>query len=134
MGFDHKFITLIHQCISTVSFTLLLNGFKSTSFTPGWDLRQGDPLSPYLFILCSEVLSKIINREVDQGAIQGVKLGLGASPIAKLFYVDDVLLFCRAKIGEVDMLLNCVDKYCQWSGQSINVEKSGIFASKGVHR
>jgi hypothetical protein len=116
LGFDHKFITLIHQCISTVSFTLLLNGFKSTSFTPGWDLRQGDPLSPYLFILCSEVLSRIINREVDQGAIQGVKLGLGALPIAKLFYVDDVLLFCRAKIGEVDMLLNCVDKYCQWSG------------------
>uniref|UniRef100_A0A2N9ID60 Reverse transcriptase domain-containing protein n=1 Tax=Fagus sylvatica TaxID=28930 RepID=A0A2N9ID60_FAGSY len=110
LGFDHKFITLIHQCISTVSFTLLLNGFKSTSFTPGRGLRQGDPLSPYLFTLCSEVLSRIINREVDRGAIQGVKLGPGAPPIAKLFYADD------------------------WSGESISVEKSGIFASKGVHR
>jgi hypothetical protein len=65
--------------------------------------------------------------------IQSVKLGPRALPIAKLFYADDVLLFCRAKIGEVDMLLNYVDKYCQCSGQSINVKKSGIFASKGVH-
>ncbi len=134
MGFDHKFISLIHQCISTVSFTLLLNGFKSSSFIPGWGLRQRDPLSPYLFILCSEVLSRIINREVDRGVIQGVKLGPGAPPIAKLFYADDVLLFCKAKIGEVNMLLNYVDKYCQWFGQSISVEKSGIFAFKGVPR
>uniref|UniRef100_A0A2N9J298 CCHC-type domain-containing protein n=1 Tax=Fagus sylvatica TaxID=28930 RepID=A0A2N9J298_FAGSY len=141
LGFDHKFITLIHQCISIVSFTLLLNGFKNTSFTPGRGLRQGDPRSPYLFILYCEVLSRIINREVDRGAIQGVKLGPRAPLIAKLFYVDDVLLFCRAKIGEVDMflncvdmLLNCVDKYYQWSRQSISVKKSGIFASKGVHR
>jgi hypothetical protein len=134
LGFDHKFISLIHQCISTVSFTLLLNGFKSSSFIPGWGLRQRDPLSPYLFILCSEVLSRIINREVDRGVIQGVKLGPGAPPIAKLFYADDVLLFCKAKIGEVNMLLNYVDKYCQWFGQSISVEKSGIFAFKGVPR
>ena len=58
VGFDQKVINLIYQCISTVSFTLLLNGSKSSSFSPSRGIRHGDPLSPYLFILCSEVLAK----------------------------------------------------------------------------
>jgi hypothetical protein len=49
------------------------------------------------------------------------------------FYADDVLLCCGAKIAEVEVLLNCVDKYCAWFGQSISMEKSGFFASRGVH-
>ncbi len=134
VGFDQKVVDLIHQCISTVQFTLLLNGTKSSSFTPARGLRQGDPLSPYLFIMCADVLARLINREVARGSIKGVKLGLGAAAISKLFYADDVLLFCGAKISEVDVLMNCIDKYCLWSGQSISIEKSGIFVSKGVHR
>jgi hypothetical protein len=134
VGFDQKVINLIHQCISTVQFTLLLNGTKSSSFSPARGLRQGDPLSPYLFIMCADVLARLINREVARGSIKGVKLGLGAAAISKLFYADDVLLFCGAKISEVDVLLNCIDKYCLWLGQSISIEKSGIFVSKGVHR
>uniref|UniRef100_A0A2N9G7C7 Reverse transcriptase domain-containing protein n=1 Tax=Fagus sylvatica TaxID=28930 RepID=A0A2N9G7C7_FAGSY len=134
VGFDQKFVDLIYQCISTVQFTLLLNGTKSTSITPSRGLRQGDPLSPYLFILCADVLAKLINREVARGSITGVKLGVGAASITKLFYADDVLLFCGAKVSEVDALMKCLEKYCLWSGQSISVEKSGIFASKGVHR
>ena len=117
-----------------VNFTLLLNGTKSSTIIPSRGLRQGDPLSPYLFILCSDILAKIINREVDRGSIQGVKLSPAAPPITQLFYANDVLLFCRAKIREVDVMMKCIEKYCQWSGQSIRIEKSGLFVSKGVHR
>ena len=91
-------------------------------------------MSSYLFILCSDILAKIINREVDRGSIQGVKLGPAAPPITKLFYADDVLLFCRAKIREVDVMMKYIEKYCQCSGQSISIAKSGLFVSKGVHK
>ena len=58
---------------------------------------------------------------------------MGAPKISKLFYTDDVILFCKAKLAEVDSLMKCLNSYCLWSGQSISLEKTGVFASKGVH-
>lgn len=63
----------------------------------------------------------------------GVKLGVSAPSISKLCCADDVLLICRAKSNEVRTMMNCISTYCAWSGQSINLEKSGIFYSNGVH-
>jgi hypothetical protein len=68
-------------------------------------LHQGDPLSPYLFILCVDVVARLINREVARGAIKGIKLGPGAVAISKLFYVDDLILFSGAKIRKVATLM-----------------------------
>jgi hypothetical protein len=92
-GFNQKVTDLIFQCISTVKYTLLLNGSISRSINPSRGIRQGDPLSPYLFILCSEVLTRLINREVESSILKGVKIALRAPPISKLLYADDVLLF-----------------------------------------
>ena len=63
-GFNEQFTNLIHQCLSTVHYSLLLNGGICPTFHPERGLRQGDPLSPYLFILGSEVLMRLINREI----------------------------------------------------------------------
>jgi hypothetical protein len=75
--------------------------------------RQGDPLSPYLFILCSEVLSRLITREVGEGRITSIKLGPEAPIISQLYYADDVLLFCGAKVAEMEVVLSCINKYCE---------------------
>jgi hypothetical protein len=133
LGFDNKFISLVYQCISTVSYTVLLNGSKGPNLNPSRGLRQGDPLSPYLFILGSEVLARLINREVIRCFFFGVQVAVGALKISKLFYADDVILYCNAKLAEVDSLMKCLNSYCLWSGQSISLEKTGVFASKGVH-
>uniref|UniRef100_A0A803P4L2 Reverse transcriptase n=1 Tax=Cannabis sativa TaxID=3483 RepID=A0A803P4L2_CANSA len=61
-GFNEKFCNIIFQCVSTVSFSILLNGAPLEPFSPGRGLRQGDPLSPYLLIMCSEVLLKLMVR------------------------------------------------------------------------
>lgn len=67
------------------------------------------------------------------GAINGVKLGRTNLAITKLMYADDVILICKAKQVEVSTMAECLSKYCAWSGQNINLEKSGLFASHGVH-
>ena len=102
------------------------------SFIPSRGIRQGDPISPYLFILGSEVLCRLINKEISLGWLSAVKVSGNAPSISKLCYADDLILLCKAKMSELNVLKNCLEKYCYWSGQVISVEKSGVFPSKGV--
>ncbi len=90
-------------------------------------------LSPYLFILCSEVLARLINRASDPVLISGVKMAPGGPFISKLIYADDILLFYGAIIVKVEVLMGCVNKFCNWLGLSLNIDKFGMFVSKGVH-
>jgi hypothetical protein len=132
-GFNHKVVHLLMQCVCSVQFTLLLNGGIWSNFFPSCGLIQGDPLSPYLFILGSEVILRLLNRKVQQGFLMGVKLGNSAPLISKLCYADDVILLCRARMDDVQSLMSCINTYCAWSGQMVSIEKSGAFYSKGVH-
>ena len=132
LGFNEKFSNLTFQCISTVQYSLLLNGGICQSFNPSHGLRQGDPLSPYLFILGSEILMRLINREVDQKNISAIKVASTSPPISRLCYADDVIIFYKAKHSELVSLKKCLEKYCSWSSQLISIEKSSVFPSKGV--
>ena len=132
LGFNEKFSNFIYQCISTVQYSLLLNRGVCQGFNPSRGLRQGDPLSPYLFILGSEILMRLINREIDQKNISAIKVASIAPPISRLCYADDVIIFCKAKHSELVSLKKCLEKYCSWSGQLISIEKSGVFPLRGV--
>ena len=89
----------------------MLNKGIFPSFVPSCGLRQGDPLSSYLFILGNEVLMRLINREVDQKDTFLVKVANNALVISKLCYADDVILFCKAKISELASLKMWLEKY-----------------------
>lgn len=65
MGYPRKMVELIMRCISSISYQILINGQPSTSFSPERGLRQGDPLSPYLFILCADVFFGLIHKKVS---------------------------------------------------------------------
>ena len=80
-SFSSNFASLIHQCLSSVEFTLLLNGGQCPSFSPSRGLRQENLILPYLFILGSEVLLRLMNREVSQKKLSGVKVFNTAPPI-----------------------------------------------------
>ena len=132
-GFHGMFINWVMECVSSVSSSILINGGKSKTIFPTRGLRQGDPLSPYLFILCQEVLSRIIDREHMIVNIKGVKMNMGGPDFTHVMFADDLMLFSKASSNEVLSLNSCLEKYCHWSGQLVNRSKSGIIFSKLVH-
>ena len=130
MGFSEKFTDLINQCLNTTSSSILLNGSPLNRIPHSRGLRQGDPLSPYLFILGAEIFSRLLLREARLENIHGIRIGRNTPPISHLMFADDMFLFCRAKIHEVETLKKCLAIYEKWSGQKVNLGKSGVLFSK----
>ena len=75
MNFNDRWVNWIMGCVTSVQYTLLINGNTSQSFTPRKGLRQGDPLSPYLFFFCANILSLALMKVENQQRIRGVKIG-----------------------------------------------------------
>ncbi|GLT60757.1 hypothetical protein SLA2020_335100 [Shorea laevis] len=132
LGFSHSWIHLIEQCLSTVSFSVLLDGSPHGKFSPSRGLRQGDPLPPslHVFILGTEVLSRLISKEEALGTIHRIKISRQSHLISHLLFADDLMVFARAKPSEATTILNCLNTYAGWSGQKVNLSKSSIFFSK----
>ena len=110
----------IMQCVTSVTFYLLINGETSKSFIPTRGLRQRDPLSPYLFILYQEVLSRMIEKEHTAGAIHRVKMNPSGLAFTNVMYADDIMIFAKANSREVKAFDDHIEKYCYWLGQLIN--------------
>ena len=132
MGFHPKWVGWIYECVSTVSFSIMVNGEPRGHIVPSRGLRQGDPLSPHLFLLCFEGLNGLINNVVYEGKIQGYSLCRYGPKISHLFFADDSLLFCRASLGDVTTIQNILEVYESASGQQINKEKTTLFFGKSV--
>ncbi|KAB2616581.1 hypothetical protein D8674_023169 [Pyrus ussuriensis x Pyrus communis] len=132
MGFCNRWRSLISGCLSSVQFAVLLNGQAGAPFVPSRGIRQGDPLSPYLFILVGEVLSKMIQGAVDQGRLEGVKMGGSGPVISHLFFADDTLLFLRADQKNCRNLRHLIESFCVASGQKVNLMKSSVFFGVNV--
>ncbi|XP_041011424.1 uncharacterized protein LOC121255210 [Juglans microcarpa x Juglans regia] len=101
-------------------------------FCPKRGLRQGDPLSPYLFILCAEGLSSLINAAEKKGDIKGVSVRRGGTSINHLMFADDCILFCRAKVSEWKKIHELLQLYEAGSGQMLNKQKSSFFFSSNT--
>ena len=100
MGFEEKWISLIMQYISWVSYSVFINGEPYGSIHPKRGLRQGDLLSPYLFLICAEGLLAKLKEAVIEGKITGVAISWGGPTITNLCFEDDNLLLCGANIEE----------------------------------
>ena len=80
------------ECITTVTYSIMVNGEPQGMITPTRGLRQGDPLSPYLFLFCAEGLDAILRRAANDGEINGLSLCRRGPKITHLFFADDCLL------------------------------------------
>jgi hypothetical protein len=132
MGFAEKWIRLIMSCVSSVTYSVLVNGTPFGRIVPSRGLRQGDPLSPYLFLLVAEGLSAMLVRAEQDRLLTGVPISVRGVRLTHLFFADDSLLFCRANFDEWGNLLKVLEVYEAASGQKINVDKSSIFFSSNT--
>ena len=130
MGFHARWVQLMMMCITTASYSVLINGEPHGHITPTRGLCQGDPLSPYFFLICTEGLHGLIRKAAHSGDIRGVSLCRNGPRITHLFFADDSLLFSRARKKECQSLLEVLAKYERASRQQINRTKTTIFFSK----
>ena len=129
MGFGGRWLSWINWCISTVSFSVLINGSPVGFFPSSKGLRQGDPLSPYLFVIGMEALSCLINRAVEGKFLSGSRItdGRGGNlVISHLLYADDTLIFCEANKEQLKYLSWILMWFEALSGLKINLNKSEI--------
>ena len=100
-GFPKLWIERVMRCVSTPSFSECVNGKEYGTILPTRGLRQGDPLSPYLFLLCAEGFSALLAKSKEKGRIKGVAVCRNAPCISHLLFADDSLLFCQVSLEEV---------------------------------
>ena len=110
----------------------MLNGQPHGLITPSRGLRQGDPLSPYLFLLVTEGLNALFKQAEHDGEIRGVSLCSTGPRISHLLFADDSLVFCRASVSECVKIQSLLYLYELASGQSINHVKTNIFFSSNT--
>eukprot|EP00253_Pinus_taeda_P011273 PITA_11273 len=124
-GFPYNFIKWTMSCITDVSYSVLLNGEANTFFTSERGLRQGCPLSPLLFLLIMEGLSRVISAARDRQLLNGIKLADNFY-LTHLLFVDDILIFLNGSIGDTTTLQNSMLLFQRATGMRINEQKSTI--------
>lgn len=128
MGFADQWIGLIMKCVSTVKYQVKVNGDLSETFVPRRGLHQGDPLSPYLFLLCAEAFSALLKKGERDDLMARVKICSGAPSVSHLLFADDSLILIRATEGDCGQLQTILQLYEDCSGQVIN-RQSRLFSS-----
>lgn len=100
MGFSSWWTHLVLQCVDSVEYNIIHGDFEIGPITPSKGLRQGDPLSPYLFIVFAEGLSALIKHYEDMKWLRGIKICRRAPQISLMLFADDSYLYCRAETEE----------------------------------
>ncbi|CAN0837158.1 LINE-1 retrotransposable element ORF2 protein [Linum grandiflorum] len=126
MGFNDRWIKWIEAIVTSVRFAVMINGKPSSFFRPSQGLRQGDPLSPMLFIIVSNVLSYMLQRDISSGLLKGLKLNHRCPTLSHVLFADDTVIFGKASRDEALQLQLTLSRYCRLSGQAINSTKSAI--------
>lgn len=122
------------HAVTSVETNVNWNGARCEYFRPQRGIRQGYPISPYLFVLCMDKLSHLIEHEVKSKNWRIFQMGKQGPVISHLMFSDDLLLFGEA----METLMNCVMKtlqtFCSMSGQEVSNEKTSILFSANVSR
>ena len=132
MRFDEGWVELVMMCVSSVSYKVIRNGVEVGPIVPSRGLRQGDPLSPYFFIICAEGLSSLIRNHERARLIHGVKVARKAPAVSHLFFADDRFLFFKAHHNEARIMKSLLAVYGVASGQKVNLNKSSISFSANM--
>ncbi|XP_013705040.1 uncharacterized protein LOC106408899 [Brassica napus] len=132
LGFDVRWINWIMKCVTSVTYSVLINDQAHGMISPQRGLRQGDSLSPLLFVLCTEGLSHLLRKAESERRIEGIKFGGFGPSVNHMLFADDCLFACKADDAQSSELRRVLTRYEGLTGQVINPEKSSIIFGKGV--
>ena len=130
--FLEHFFSIILSCISSATVSILYNGGALQPFHPLRGIRQGDPLSPYLFILCMEVLGALIINKCQTNLWNPIPASKGGIFFSHLIFADDLVLFAKADYKNCMAVRDVLDTFCDLSGQKVNDEKSRVFFTPNI--
>ncbi|KAL2225249.1 UNVERIFIED_CONTAM: Retrovirus-related Pol polyprotein from type-2 retrotransposable element R2DM, partial [Sesamum indicum] len=127
-GFPPLFINWIMECVCNSSFSVALNGSLRGFFPGKKGLRQGDPMSPALFLLCMEYFSRLVKRKTTNSDFN-FHPKCEKLKITHLLFADDLMLFSRGDLPSIHILMECLQEFRDTSGLTINTSKSSIFTA-----
>ncbi|KAL9670481.1 hypothetical protein QQ045_008034 [Rhodiola kirilowii] len=132
MGFCEGWVRRVMLCVETISYRITINDEISDSITPSRGLRQGDPISPYLFLICADWLTYAIKDYQELGLLQGLRVCKRAPPITHLMFAEYCMLFIEARPNLVTWIRDVLKRYEAVSGQKVNYSKSKAVCSSNV--
>ena len=129
LWFEARWVRFVMVCVTSTTYSVMLNKESKGYVFLGRGLRQGDPLSPYLFLICVEGLSALMGKAERDSLIKGISICRGGPWVSHLFCANDSIIFCRATIAECLALQHILNFYESASGQMVNGDKTAIFFS-----
>ncbi|KAL9673623.1 hypothetical protein QQ045_029884 [Rhodiola kirilowii] len=132
MGFPREWVKKVMMCVKSVAYRVKINNLVSAIFLLERGLRQGDPLSPYLFVICTELISRNLEWHQNNKLIYGVRVSRSAPMVSNLMFVDDIIFFLRAEDDNIVRFKSILRHYEQISGQLVNYVKSEICMSNTI--
>jgi hypothetical protein len=127
LGFADRWIRLILMCVKSTTYTILVNGTSTGQIFPTRGIRQADPISPYLFLLCPEALSSLLTKAKNTNVLPEVLTSKKGPRLSHIFFADDSLLFCKTSALHWDHMMEILSSYEIASGQRLNQAKTSIF-------
>lgn len=125
-GFDPSWIRWVMSLISSSFFLVLINGIPSPTFHPSRGIRQGDPLSPFLFVIMAEGLGRSIKFALHSQQLKGISF-LNSPSYSHQQFVDENMLFGHPSVQEARQFKTLVSDFSKASGANVNQFKSQIF-------
>lgn len=120
------------SCVSSVRFSICFNGVLTDSFAPTRGLRQGDPLSPYLFLFAADALSMTLQQEIESSNLEELKITRAAPGISHLLFADDALLFFKANADQARRVKEVIRSFELGTGQLLSPTKCSLLARESV--
>lgn len=127
VGLPNIMVQFIMNCVTSVKTNVMWNGNRAKYFAPQRGIRQGDPMSPYIFVLCIDKLYHLISQAVEEDGWKPLREGRNMPMVSHLMFVDDLLLFGKADASQIRCVNRVLEEFCRMSGQKVSVEKTSIF-------
>ena len=120
------------SCVRSSNLSVLWNDAKTDHFTSSRGIRQGNPLSPYLFVPCMEKFSLSIQQKVLRGIWKPIQVSKGGPQLSHILFADDVMLFCKASTEQVKVVMDTLEEFCSASELKIDTLKFKAMCSRMI--